>query len=96
MIVRGEIHEFVKMNHHESIRLEILSLIKNLTRYGWSLVFSTLLALCENKVVRIDRLIALDSTGGGAWLLLLGGLICLVNSVNQRDFSVLNTVKYDA
>ena len=33
--------------------------------------------------------------GGGAWLFLVGGVICLVNSVNERDFSLLNSTKYD-
>ena len=28
--------------------------------------------------------------GGGAWLFLVGGVICLVNSVNERDLSLLN------
>ena len=27
--------------------------------------------------------------GGGAWPFLVGGLICLVNSDNERDFSLL-------
>ncbi len=41
--------------------------------------------------MRIDRLeIFLDSMGGGAWPFLVGGLICLVNSVNERDLSLLN------
>ncbi len=41
--------------------------------------------------MRIDRLkIFLDSMGGGAWSFLVGGLICLVNSVNERDLSLLN------
>ena len=26
----------------------------------------------------------------------VGGVICLVNSVNERDFSLLNSVKYDS
>ena len=33
--------------------------------------------------------------GGGAWPFLVGGVICLVNSVNERDLSVLNSAKYD-
>jgi hypothetical protein len=42
--------------------------------------------------VRIDRLkIFLDSMGGGAWPFLVGGLICLVNSDNERDLSLLNS-----
>ena len=28
--------------------------------------------------------------GGGAWPFLVGGVICLVNSVNERDLSVLS------
>ena len=29
--------------------------------------------------------------GGGAWPLLVGGVICLVNSVNERDLNLLNS-----
>jgi hypothetical protein len=44
--------------------------------------------------VRIDRLkIFLDSMGGGAWPFLVGGLICLVNSDNERDLSLLNSAR---
>ncbi len=40
--------------------------------------------------MRIDRLkIFLDSMDGGAWPFLVGGAICLVNSVNERDLSLL-------
>ncbi len=40
--------------------------------------------------MRIDRLkIFLDSMGGGAWPFLVGGVICLVDSDNGRDPSVL-------
>ncbi len=31
---------------------------------------------------------------GGAWPFLVGGVICLVNSVNERDLGVLNRVHY--
>ena len=30
--------------------------------------------------------------GGGAWPFLVGGVICLVNSVNERDSRLLNSV----
>ena len=41
--------------------------------------------------MRIDRLkIFLDSMGGGAWPFLVGGVICLVNSDNERDLDLLN------
>ena len=43
----------------------------------------------------IDRLkIFLDSMGGGAWPFLVGGVICLVNSVNERDLDLLNSTSY--
>ena len=45
--------------------------------------------------MRIDRLkIFLDSVGGGAWPFLVGGVICLVNSVNERDLDLLNSTSY--
>ena len=34
--------------------------------------------------------IFLDYLVGGAWPFLVGGVICLVNSVNERDLSLLN------
>ena len=34
--------------------------------------------------------------GCGAWPFLVGGVICLVNSVNDRDLSLLISVKYDS
>ncbi|CAG8638079.1 4935_t:CDS:2, partial [Scutellospora calospora] len=33
----------------------------------------------------------LDSMGGGAWPFLVGGVICLVNSDNERDLNLLNS-----
>ena len=30
--------------------------------------------------------------GGGAWPFLVGGVICLVNSDNERDLGLLNSV----
>ncbi len=32
--------------------------------------------------------------GGGAWPFLVGGVICLVNSVNERDLNLLNSNIY--
>ena len=32
--------------------------------------------------------------GGGAWPFLVGGVICLVNSVNERDPRLLNRGAY--
>jgi len=31
--------------------------------------------------------------GGGAWLFLVGGLICVVNSVNEQDLNLLNSYR---
>jgi len=33
--------------------------------------------------------------GGGAWPFLVGGVICLVYSVNERDPRLLNTRYYE-
>jgi hypothetical protein len=42
--------------------------------------------------MRIDRLkIFLDFLGGGAWPFLVGGVICLVYSDNERDLDLLNS-----
>ena len=38
--------------------------------------------------------IFLDSVGGGAWPFLVGGVICLVNSDNERDSVLLNSVYF--
>ncbi len=46
--------------------------------------------------MRIDRLKTfLNSVGGGAWPFLDGGVICLVNSVNERDLDLLNSLLND-
>jgi hypothetical protein len=34
--------------------------------------------------------------GGGAWPFLVGGVICLVNSVNERDLDLLNSSAKDS
>ncbi len=36
----------------------------------------------------------LNFVGGGAWPFLVGGVICLVNSVNERDLNLLNSNIY--
>ncbi len=47
--------------------------------------------------MRIDRLKTfLNSVGGGAWPFLVGGVICLVNSVNERDLDLLNGLLNDS
>ena len=34
--------------------------------------------------------------GGGAWPFLVGGVICLVNSDNERDLRLLNRLVWDS
>ena len=34
--------------------------------------------------------------GGGAWPFLVGGVICLVNSDNERDLRLLNSVSWNS
>ncbi len=47
--------------------------------------------------MRIDRLKTfLNSVGGGAWPFLVGGVNCLVNSVNERDLDLLNSLLNDS
>ena len=38
-----------------------------------------------------DPSIGFGSMGGGAWPFLVGGVICLVNSVNEGDLNLLNS-----
>ena len=44
------------------------------------------------RVTAESRQLFLDSVGGGAWPFLVGGVICLVNSDNERDSVLLNSV----
>ena len=47
--------------------------------------------------MRIDRLKTfLNSVGGGAWPFLVGGVICLVNSDNERDLRLLNSCAWNS
>ena len=39
-----------------------------------------------------DWLVFLHFMGGGAWPFLVGEVICLVNSVNERDYYLLNNM----
>ena len=41
-----------------------------------------------------DLKLFLNSMGGGAWPFLVGGVICLVNSVNERDLNLLNSAEF--
>ena len=36
------------------------------------------------------------SMAGGAWRFFVGEVICLVDSVDEQDLSLLNRVKYDS
>ncbi len=58
------------------------SLRLNLTQHGKTHQVQTQLGLTDWELF-------LDSVGGGAWPFLVGGVICLVNSDNERDLSLL-------
>ena len=63
--------------HHQEWSLRL-----NLTQHGATHRVRTWLGLT-------DRELFLDAMGGGAWPFLVGGAICLVNSVNERDLALL-------
>ena len=64
--------------HHQEWSLRL-----NLTQHGKPHQARTLEGLTDWELF-------LDSVGGGAWPFLVGGAICLVNSDNERDSSLLN------
>ena len=64
--------------HHQEWSLRL-----NLTQHGKPHQAQTLEGLTDWELF-------LDSVGGGAWPFLVGGAICLVNSDNERDSSLLN------
>ena len=49
--------------------------------------------ICTGQVHIFHRF--LESMGGGAWPFLFGGVICLLNSVDEPDVSLLNSVKHE-
>ena len=64
--------------HHQEWSLRL-----NLTQHGKTYQVQTWLGLTDWELFH-------DFMGGGAWPFLVGGVICLVNSVNERDLSLLN------
>ena len=65
--------------HHQEWSLRL-----NLTQHGETYPARTPLGLTDSELF-------LDSVGGGAWPFLVGGVICLVNSDNEQDSSLLNS-----
>ena len=65
--------------HHQEWSLRL-----NLTQHGKTYQRKTWVGLTDWELF-------LDSMGGGAWPFLVGGVICLVNSVNERDLSLLTS-----
>ena len=65
--------------HHQEWSLRL-----NLTQHGETYQVKTWVGLTDWELF-------LDSVGGGAWPFLVGGVICLVNSVNERDLNLLNS-----
>ncbi len=66
--------------HHQEWSLRL-----NLTQHGETYQVQTWVGLTDWELF-------LDSMGGGAWPFLVGGVICLVNSVNERDLNLLNSM----
>ena len=67
--------------HHQEWSLRL-----NLTQHGKSHQARTLEGLTDWELF-------LDSVGGGAWPFLVGGVICLVNSDNERDSVLLTSCR---
>ncbi len=65
--------------HHKEWNLRF-----NLTQHGETYQVQTQWGLTDWEFF-------LDSVSGGAWPFLVGGVICLVNSVNERDLNLLNS-----
>ena len=65
--------------HHQEWSLRL-----NLTQHGETYQVKTWVGLTDWELF-------LDSMGGGAWPFLVGGVICLVNSVNERDLILLTS-----
>ena len=66
--------------HHQEWSLRL-----NLTQHGTTYQ-------CLTREGWTDWELFLDFLGGGAWPFLVGGVICLVNSDNERDLSLLSLV----
>ena len=66
--------------HHQEWSLRL-----NLTQHGETYQVQTWVGLTDWKLF-------LDSMGGGAWPFLVGGVICLVNSDNERDLNLLTSL----
>lgn len=76
--------------------LSVLLCFSTLSSSGMNKVspvqFSSVAQLCLTLYdPMISAELFLDSMGGGAWPFLVGGAICLVNSVNERDLSLLTS-----
>ncbi len=65
--------------HHQAWDLRL-----NLTQHGKTYFSKTWVGLTDWELF-------LDFMGCGAWPFLVGGVICLVNSVNERDLNLLTS-----
>ena len=66
------------------IHLQARSVWLNLTQHGETYQVQTRLGLTDWQLF-------LDCVNSGAWPVLVGEVICLVNSVNERDLRLLNS-----
>ena len=68
--------------HHQEWSLRL-----NLIQHGKTYQGKTFIGLTDWEAF-------LDWKGGGAWPFLVGGVICQVNSLNERDLNLLNSNSY--
>ncbi len=57
----------------------------------WASEAPAVVLVVEAGVLVVESGEALPAGGGGAWPFLVGGVICLVNSDNERDLRLLNS-----
>ena len=70
----------MKNNGERKNKLAVFGLCKNTERRTFVLFLVT-----QNSMKQHPTLLKTGFMGGGAWPFLVGGVICLVNSVNERD-----------
>ena len=60
---------------------------------AFMLILSNYFIMCYAEYIKgkLMCLNFLDSMGGGAWPFLVGGVICLDNSINERDLNLLTS-----
>ena len=90
---------FKMSGFHESITVDMSLNLLSMCIYIYTRAYIAIPILAHGHPTEIyQRLVqkshvfgSTDSDCGGAWPFLVGGVICLVNSVNERDLNLLNS-----